>query len=203
MEMGVAAGFWVVSFLLIITPGADWAYVISSGIHGRRIVPAVTGLMSGHLLATVAVVTGAGIVIARHPVALQVVTLLGAAWLLWLGISMLRSPAPIGAMTQTEGSRFRWMIKGLCISGLNPKVLLLFLALLPQFTDPNGRWPVAMQMSALGLIHLITCTGVYLLVGYGARSLLATRPDAAKKISLVSGVLMIAISTLLLVEQLK
>jgi threonine/homoserine/homoserine lactone efflux protein len=45
-------------------------------------------------------------------------------------------------------------VKGLCISGLNPKVFLLFLALLPQFTDPTGSWSIAMQMSALGMMHL-------------------------------------------------
>ena len=49
MEMSIVAGFWVVSFLLIMTPGADWAYAISAGINGRRVVPAVMGLMSGHL----------------------------------------------------------------------------------------------------------------------------------------------------------
>ncbi len=55
MEMSIVAGFWVVSFLLIMTPGADWAYAISAGINGRRVVPAVMGLMSGHLLATLGV----------------------------------------------------------------------------------------------------------------------------------------------------
>jgi threonine/homoserine/homoserine lactone efflux protein len=43
MDMSVIAGFWIVSFLLIMTPGADWAYTISAGINGRRIVPAVIG----------------------------------------------------------------------------------------------------------------------------------------------------------------
>jgi hypothetical protein len=79
----------------------------------------------------------------------------------------------------SAGSWNRWAIKGLCISGLNPKVFLLFLALLPQFTDPRS-WSVAQQMSALGGIHLITCTLVYLLVGYGAKALLATRPQMRK-----------------------
>ena len=61
--MSIVAGFWVVSFLLIMTPGADWAYAISAGINGRRVVPAVVGLMSGHLLATLVVVAGVGVVI--------------------------------------------------------------------------------------------------------------------------------------------
>lgn len=91
MEMSIVAGFWVVSFLLIMTPGADWAYAISAGIHGRRVVPAVMGLMSGHLLATLIVVAGVGVMMAQHPLALSGLTIAGALYLLWLGISLLRA----------------------------------------------------------------------------------------------------------------
>ncbi len=89
----------------------------------------------------------------------------------------------------------------LCISGLNPKVFLLFLALLPQFTDPTGSWSIAVQMSALGVMHLITCTLVYLLVGYGSKAVLATRPQAARLISMASGGIMVLIALILLFEQ--
>lgn len=201
MEISLVAGFWLVSFLLIMTPGADWAYTISAGIHGRRIVPAVAGLMSGHLLATLVVVAGLGVLIAGHPLALSAITLLGACYLLWLGVSLLRHPATVSSANQLSGGWNHWALKGLCISGLNPKVFLLFLALLPQFTDPHGQWPVAMQMSALGLMHLVTCTIIYLLVGYGSRALLASRPQAARMVSRFSGGLMVLIAAALLLEQ--
>jgi threonine/homoserine/homoserine lactone efflux protein len=94
-------------------------------------------------------------------------------------------------------------VKGLCISGLNPKVFLLFLALLPQFTDPTGSWSIAMQMSALGMMHLITCTLVYLLVGYGSKAVLATRPQAARLVSMASGGIMVLIAMVLLFEQVR
>ena len=94
-------------------------------------------------------------------------------------------------------------MKGLCISGLNPKVFLLFLALLPQFTDPTGSWSIAVQMSALGVMHLITCTLVYLLVGYGSKAVLATRPQAARLVSRASGGLMVLIAMVLLLEQVR
>ena len=203
MEMSLVAGFWLVSFLLIMTPGADWAYTISAGIHGRTIVPAVAGLMSGHLLATIIVVAGVGVLIAGHPLALSAITLLGACYLLWLGVSLLRHPATVSSATQQSGDWNQWALKGMCISGLNPKVFLLFLALLPQFTDPHGQWSVAMQMSALGVMHLITCTIIYLLVGYGSRALLASRPQAARVVSRFSGGLMVLIAVALLFEQLR
>lgn len=201
MEMNLIAGFWLVSFLLIMTPGADWAYAISTGIQGRGIIPAVLGLISGHLLATIVVVAGVGVLIAGHPLALSVMTLLGTLYLLWLGIGILRHPATLACASQQTGSWNRLAVRGLCISGLNPKVFLLFLALLPQFTDPRGSWPVAVQMSALGVMHLITCTLIYLLVGYSARAVLSTRPQAARLVSRVSGVMMILISAALLYEQ--
>ncbi|MGU9866579.1 LysE family translocator [Kluyvera ascorbata] len=203
MEMSLVAGFWLVSFLLIMTPGADWAYTISAGIHGRTIVPAVAGLMSGHLLATIIVVAGVGVLIAGHPLALSAITLLGACYLLWLGVSLLRHPATVSSATKQSGGWNQWALKGMCISGLNPKVFLLFLALLPQFTDPHGQWSVAMQMSALGVMHLITCTIIYLLVGYGSRALLASRPQAARVVSRISGGLMVFIAVALLFEQLR
>lgn len=202
MEMSFIASFWLVSFLLIITPGADWAYAISAGIHGRRVVPAVAGLMSGHLLATLAVVAGVGVLVAGHPLALSTITLFGAAYLLWLGIAILRHPSAPSAAEQRADSWQGWAIKGLCISGLNPKVFLLFLALLPQFTDPQGSWSVAMQMSALGCLHLITCTFIYLLVGYGSKTVLGTRPQMAQRVSILSGIIMVIIALLLFYEQL-
>jgi threonine/homoserine/homoserine lactone efflux protein len=201
VEMSFVAGFWLVSFLLIMTPGADWAYAISTGIQGRGIVPAVAGLMSGHLLATVIVVAGVGVLIAGHPLALSAITLLGALYLLWLGIGILRDPPALTAGETAPGNRQRLAIKGLCISGLNPKVFLLFLALLPQFTDPHGSWPVAMQMSVLGIMHLFTCTIIYLLVGYSSRAVLSTRPQAARMVSRVSGAMMILIAGMLLYGQ--
>jgi threonine/homoserine/homoserine lactone efflux protein len=87
------------------------------------------------------------------------------------------------------------------VSGLNPKVFLLFLALLPQFTDPTASWPVPMQIIALGLLHAFSCGVVYLLVGFGSRVVLQARPVAAQVVSRLSGAIMIIIAVLLLIEQ--
>ena len=71
MSFAALTAFWAVSFLLVITPGADWAYVISAGLRGRRLVlPAVIGLVCGALLATLAVAAGVGSLVAQNPVLL-------------------------------------------------------------------------------------------------------------------------------------
>jgi threonine/homoserine/homoserine lactone efflux protein len=73
---------------------------------------------------------------------MTVLTVAGAGYLVWLGVGMLARPATVHADTDPAPSCWlRQDAKGLGISGLNPKVFLLFLALLPQFTRADGRWP--------------------------------------------------------------
>ncbi|WP_186825485.1 LysE family transporter, partial [Klebsiella pneumoniae] len=81
-------------------------------INGRRVIPAVAGLMSGHLLATLIVVAGIGVLIAGHPLALSTITLLGAGYLMWLGIAILRHPPTPGTQQYSADSWNRWAIKG-------------------------------------------------------------------------------------------
>jgi threonine/homoserine/homoserine lactone efflux protein len=159
---GTVAAFWAVSFLLVITPGADWAYAIAAGLRHRLVFPAVGGLLAGHLAATAVVAAGVGAFVARSPLVLTVLTAVGAAYLVWLGIGMLAHPAALQTHAENaSGSWLRQAAKGAGVSGLNPKVFLLFLALLPQFTNPNASWPVAVQILVLGLVHVASCAVIY------------------------------------------
>lgn len=202
MTPSIFAAFWVVSILFIITPGVDWAYAISAGMLGRVVVPAVAGLLLGHLIATLVVAAGVGALVASNPAVLTVLTVAGSTYLLWLGIGMLRHP-PQPRAGEAAGSRSwaRWTLKGTCVSGLNPKVFLLFLALLPQFTDPAAAWSIPAQIMALGMVHLLSCAVVYLLVGFSAQAVLQTRPQAALVVSRFSGAAMVVIALLLFAEQ--
>lgn len=66
MPVAMIAAFWGVSMLFVLTPGADWAYAISSGLRNRSMAPALGGLLSGHLLATIVVAAGVAALLA-HP----------------------------------------------------------------------------------------------------------------------------------------
>ncbi|KAF1312676.1 LysE family translocator [Pseudomonas putida] len=203
MAISVLTAFWAVSLLFVITPGADWAYAISAGMRGRWVMPAVAGMLSGHFLATLIVAAGVGSLVAGHPLALLLLTLAGCTYLLWLGGNLLLSPAvPQGGPGDAGDSGSRWAFKGFCVSGLNPKVFLLFLALLPQFTDPQSSWPVPVQILLLGLVHLCSSLVIYLLVGYGAKAVLSTRPEAAKWVGRLSGTAMILVALGLMIGQL-
>ena len=198
------AAFWAVSLLLVVTPGADWAYAISAGLRGRsKVAPAVLGLALGAMLATLAVAAGVGALVAKHPLVLTAITVLGAAYLLWLGVAMWRSPgAAHTGQAQVNDTSWHWLAKGTCVSGLNPKQLLLLLALLPQFVQQTAQWPVALQIVVLGGLHAASCAVVYMGVGLGSQRVLGARPAAARWVSRVSGRLMVGIAAMLMAEQL-
>jgi threonine/homoserine/homoserine lactone efflux protein len=198
----VLAAFWAVSFLFVITPGVDWAYAISAGLRGQ-VTAAVTGMLCGHLAATMLVAAGVGGLVVRIPYALTMLTLVGACYLLWLGLgSLVKSSAPARSQDLDTGSWFSWAVRGLGVSGLNPKVILLFLALLPQFTNTSETWPIPFQIIVLGLVHSGSCAIVYLAVGYSAERVLNSRPAAAVMVSRISGASMIMIAGFLLAEHL-
>ncbi|GAA1619221.1 LysE family translocator [Actinoplanes couchii] len=200
MAVSTIAAFWAVSFLLVITPGADWAYAIAAGLRYRTVLPAVGGMLAGYLLVTAVVAAGVAALVARSPLVLTVLTMAGAAYLVWLGISTLMRPStPQSGTAEAAESRLRQAVKGLGISGLNPKALLLFLALLPQFTRPTAGWPLAAQIGLLGLVHMASCAVIYTAVGTGARKVLRARPAAARAVTRFSGAAMMVIGVVLLI----
>lgn len=203
MNVELLIAFWGVSMLFVITPGVDWAYAIASGTrHRAGVLPAVTGLLTGHLTATLVVAAGVAAVISVSPTARTVLTVAGAAYLVWLGIGALRHPAAPDLTGQAAPAGGRKLFaKGVGISLLNPKVFLLFLALLPQFTSADASWPVGAQMVVLGALHVANCAIVYFAVGYGAAAVLTKRPEAAKVVSTISGIVMICLGILLAAEK--
>jgi threonine/homoserine/homoserine lactone efflux protein len=200
MEISSLAAFATVSVLLVLVPGADWAYAIAAGLRQRSVVPAVSGLLLGYVAVTCVVAAGLAALIAARPELLTALTVVGAAYLLWLGIGTALHPTRPTSADNTERSSGRVFFKGVGISGLNPKGMLLFLALMPQFL--GGDWPVAAQIGALGLIHVTICGVVYSGVATAARAVLRTRPAVATWVTRGSGLAMILIATALLIERL-
>ncbi|WP_432080615.1 LysE family translocator [Streptomyces sp. WAC 04229] len=201
---GIAA-FWTVSFLLVLVPGADWAYAITAGLRHRSVLPAVGGLLGGYVLLTAVVAAGLATAVAGSPTVLTALTAAGATYLIWLGATTLARPAAPRGERGDEGDAGSWVgraARGAGISGLNPKALLLFLALLPQFTARDADWPFAAQIVALGLVHTVNCAVVYAGVGTTARRILGARPAVATAVTRFSGAAMILVGALLLVERL-
>ena len=202
MAVTSVLAFWAVASLLIAVPGADWAFVLGSGLRGRTVVPAVSGIVLGYAGVTVVVAAGVGALVARSPAFLTGLTVVGGLYLMWHGArTFARSPVPSAQADAPAGPSRGTLARGMGVSALNPKGLLVFLALLPQFADPHGSWPLAAQLGVLGLVFVLTCAVFYLCLGSLAQRILRSRPAAARAITRFSGAAMIVIGALLLAER--
>lgn len=215
MTGSAIAAFLAVDLLLVLTPGADWAYAIAASVGGRSVPAAVGGLVAGYAGYTVLVMTGLAVMLARAPGLLTGLTIAGAGYLVWLGAGTLAGhralvPSAGGAGSASGGtasapgaqSRWRAAARGAAVSGLNPKGLLLYVALLPQFARPSAGWPIEAQIGLLGVLHMSDCALVYSTVGALARGLLRGRAAATRIFALTSGAVMIAVGAALLIERL-
>ncbi|WP_157054890.1 LysE family translocator [Salidesulfovibrio brasiliensis] len=148
-------------FLLALTPGPDILYVLARGLaQGRKAgLCAAAGFNLGVIVHTLFAALGISAVLAASATAFMVIKFAGAAYLIYIGIMMLRASGASGAI---NGDRRRIPLgvifrQSIVANVLNPKVALFFLAFLPQFTDPD-KGPVAVQMLVLG--------GVFMLVSF-------------------------------------
>lgn len=202
MDLALVAQFWTIAVLLALTPGADWAYVIGAGLRARSVAPSILGMLTAYAIVITAVAVGVGALVTRYPVVLTVLTVGGAAYLIWLGVNaLLRRVEPVGPHGEPiAGSATAQFLRGAGVSGINPKGLLLLLALLPQFTSPHGM-PASAQMLVLGALHLADIAVIYTVVALLARRLLRSRPRALVVVAKLSGAMMVLIGTSLLVER--
>lgn len=195
MDTSLLLQFVLVSVLLAWTPGADWAYVIASGMRASSPMPAVAGIVAGYLGVILLVVCGLGALVAGAPAALTTITVLGAGYLVYLGTGMVRSQ-PLTLTSGDGGAQpdvWSQVVKGAGISALNPKGLIVLVALLPQFASMKATWPMPMQMLTLGLINVVNIGIVYTIVGLFSKRFLSSRPGAQTIVSRFSGVVLVFI----------
>jgi threonine/homoserine/homoserine lactone efflux protein len=164
------AAFALASLLLILFPGPAMLFLVARGVAGGRRVGVVSALGVESATATFVVATALGLtaVLATSALALSVVRYAGAAYLVWLGIGVLRTRgASAVAAPATAAPSSDWMSwrQGYLVGIANPKVALFFLAFFPQFLDP-GRGSMTVQVLVLGAVFV--SIGVVFDASYGA-----------------------------------
>ena len=151
METALVLQFALTAGLFSLMPGADWAYAITAGLRSRSIVAPILGLASGYVVVVSVIAMGVGAVVASSPGILTALTVVGASYILWLGVSTLlgvtSGDGTLVAVTGTESAdrsgSLRQYLNGMGVSGINPKGLMLLLALLPQFLTEEAGPPVS------------------------------------------------------------
>src|SRR5258708_12503217 len=93
MAAGSVLAFWLVALLLIVVPGADWAFTISAGLRGHSVLPALGGLVAGYAAVTAVVAAGVGALVAGSPAVLTGLTVVGGLYLMWHGATTFARPS--------------------------------------------------------------------------------------------------------------
>ncbi|MEV1143940.1 LysE family translocator [Micromonospora sp. NPDC049799] len=176
ISLGALVGIALVALGLVLTPGPNMLYLVSRSItQGRRAgLISLAGVAAGFGVYLVAAVAGIAVVFVLVPALYTAVKLAGAAYLLFLAWRTVRpggrspfDPQPL----PPDGPR-RLFTMGLVTNLLNPKIAVLYVALLPQFVEP-GRGSVATQSLLLGITQITVALTVNTLIVLGAGSVAA------------------------------
>lgn len=184
--------FILAALLICVTPGPDMLYIVTHGISQgtRRAVVASLGMAAGMVVHTTAVSLGLAGLVRASPVAYDVVRYGGACYLALLGWRTLREARATPDLAAVPPVRPRTVFgRAVLTNLLNPKILLFYLAFLPQFTDP-GRAPLGVQFLLLGLVFVVLGLTVDLsiaLMSGRIGRLLVRRPSASRRLNEAAG----------------
>jgi threonine/homoserine/homoserine lactone efflux protein len=184
--------FAAMSFLLILVPGPSVLFVVGRALaHGRRAaLTTVVGNALGAYLLVVAVAMGTASIVERSVVVFTALKLAGAAYLIYLGVKAWRERDSLRASvaeSRAAGGGLRTFWEGFTVGVSNPKTIVFFLAVLPQFVD-RGQGHVAVQMLVLGLVFnaiAVVSDSIWGLAAATARNWFTRSP---RRLSLVGGV---------------
>lgn len=194
------SAFTLVAIALIVVPGPSVMFVISRAMAlGRRAaLVTVAGNAAGMFVQVVLVAIGVGALVERSIVVFNTVKLVGAGYLVWLGIQAIRHRRAAGD-TAVDGGRPRSgrsvLVDGFVVGLANPKTIVFFAAILPQFVEPGGA-PAALQMLVLGAVFVVLALvfdSVWGLAAGTAREWFARSPRRLEGLSATGGVVMVAL----------
>ncbi|WP_308257825.1 LysE family translocator [Pseudonocardia lacus] len=198
--------------LLVLTPGPDMLFIVAVGARGgaRAGLAGAVGVAAGLAVHALATAFGMAAVFQAVPVAYDVVRIMGAAYLLYLGITTLRrKPDPTGPdgadplPPQPGWSTGKAFSRGLLTNLLNPKVVLFNAAFMPQFVDPS-RGSTTTQLLVLGACFVLVDLLIDGPIGLFAGRLgtwLARHHRARRRLDVTTGSIFIGLSARLALER--
>lgn len=203
----LALSFALASWIFVVIPGPSVLFVISRGVAlGRKAaVLTVLGNAAGVYVQVIAVAAGIGPVIERSVVAYHGLKLVGAAYLVWLGIDAIRHrrslSASLSASVAAKSDR-TILREGFVVGITNPKGIVFWTAVLPQFIDPD-RAAAPVQMLILGLISVsiaVLSDSTYGMLAGTARQWFSRSPERLEVLGGTGGLVMIGLGASLAVS---
>ncbi len=199
-------GFAALSFALIVVPGPSVMFVVSRAVaFGRRAaLLTVAGNAAGVFAQVVAVALGLGAIVERSVAVFTVIKLAGAAYLIWLGVQAIMHRREVSkALDVTESLKPQRSVffDGVVVGAANPKSIVFFAAILPQFVEAAGA-PAGLQMLVLGLIFVavaLVSDGIWGLAAGTARLWFARSPRRLERLGAMGGFVMIGLGAQLAV----
>jgi threonine/homoserine/homoserine lactone efflux protein len=180
--------FIVAGLLLNLTPGPDVLYIVGNALKSgaRAGIVAAFGITAGCFVHIFAAAVGVSALLAASATAFTLLKWIGAAYLVWIGVRMLRSaaPSPVELGPAAPGGAHKAELRaiffrGFATNALNPKVALFFLAFLPQFIGPAIEHK-SLAFLLLGL--LFNFNGLFVNIGWAlAAAWLSSRVAAVRK----------------------
>ncbi len=153
-SLDILIAFAAATFVFAVYPGPALLYTAAQTLaRGRKSgLLAALGIHCGCYLHVIAATLGLSAVFQHVPALYVALKLVGAAYLVWIGIGMIRNRAKLGEIAMPAWkSPARAFLESMLVEVLNPKVAIFFLAFLPQFVDPSAGYPVWLQFLILGI----------------------------------------------------
>lgn len=147
---------------LVCTPGPDMLFIASQAVSGGAAagLRATAGVVSGYCVHSLAVALGLAAVIAASPLLFEAIKWLGIAYLVYLACKLIRAALRPGSLAVPANVVKNQLVKGFLTSLLNPKGMMVYIAILPQFMDRQGS-SVTLQAVVLSLAFMFWCAAVY------------------------------------------
>lgn len=153
---------------LVCTPGPDMLFVVAQSLAGghQGAVRANAGIVLGYTAHSMLGALGVAAIVATSPMLLDVLRLVGIAYLAYLALQMFRSAMRPGTATLEPAKQRASLVKGFLTSFLNPKGILIYIAILPNFMRPSdSAHGIAIQALALSAVFIGLCATVYAVLG--------------------------------------